>query len=562
MRKSLLYTVALCTFFPALAQAQTAPVAPTFETWKLSGWMENQFRSLGTTCAGGRFKVKNGRSAIPGDVFTQWGAVPPAVWGSQVKIYPTFSLNALFSKVYQSAPNGPMTETGSIPFPWGSDGPPLMSRDLAQASRAHNCATLMSGRLDSSLKIDFIGINAALEASRSDERSETAFLYAGKMNSPLAAAMGLGDAIFDKLPLSRFTVLLSIWDWYKNRPELVSASNANTLWVEDAVSGLAVYRASGLTQNSMLSGNGGFGLSLPFLKVGGDAEVNGTIGVKSRFQNFSVAVWDSTPRINLKPPSWIAGELEKRAEFDKGSGNPVRTDGEAFNYTIDIRHIPPAFCQAYWTHRAPAVSNNQPAYNLVSTESVTTEDRTVCRFVFRVTPPAESTNGEIAITPALVSRIVLPGGAAPIDLVLTPPPTFTVADGRSEFRPLVNGSLTPLTLPVGAQSIPGQANYMIVARDRAVVGVYTTVEAMTITCGSKTAVVNGSFTFKADSSPEAVQIAYTLPVTLFQGVAAGATVGCTAAMAQGPLRIITGQSTISVRLPAYPFEVTVAKPAV
>lgn len=471
------------------AQTDAPPAAPAVSNQQnLRPWMEAQFLRVGQSCFN-RFRARDNRTVIPADVLL-WGSIQSRL-DTPYTVHNGASLNSLFARVYR-VNNGRREPVGQeIGITWASSVPPVVYEQTASAQRRHNCTTMLSANARTELRLDVAEIRAALEASMTNNSSLTAFVYSGRMISPIAASTNLVTTV-TRTPngIAPFGVLASIWNWYNVNRDMIDAGTAGNLRIINELQGVAFYQVTGLNQTGYLNASASAAGS--FLVFSASAGAQGQVqqSITGTVNDFAVAL-SAIPEqayTRLPGPAEIAANATERVDF-RPAATDVRVEGPGnFRYAVDLYDLPQAYCnQSVWSLSPP--EGTVAARGQLRLTEVRTADAAgveVCRFTVNVTPPATpSTVVEIPL--AVKWSIVAPTqNATAIDLVLAPRETISVPDYRASITIGNAAGPNAIVIPAaGDAAIAVPLTYWLLeTQGRRAAGLVPTSARLRLTCGT------------------------------------------------------------------------------
>jgi hypothetical protein len=431
----------------ALALAGAAPVWPPEPNDRalLSAWMDAYFQRIQTACQIKLKPKKKGASLVPDDV-RGWQALQQH-WDETVTVQPQASLNNLFATVYRRNSDTFTALPNPLGVTWGTSSGPILYLERDQARRQHNCVTLLATRADAKLGLSIVDVQGALSSAYDRSGTLTTFLYSGTMVSPLTASLRLNTAVTARPPnVEPFSVLLSIWNWYRTQPDMVPLGDARRLEIYDTIDGVAAQTVSGMTQKSLIEGSARASLIIPFFSAGTAANGSVTGDTSYQVQEFAVARWNGQTRL-LPSAAEVVRSAAVEALFRPAAGNVPGIDtAQPFPFTFELSNVPSAYCSALFWSQQPASFNQSAdmATGTLTSVSPSPDDASMCRFTMDVTPPAKAATG---VTIPLTVRSQLGGAAADAPVLLLAAKPVTIADYRSAF------ALVP---PVGERQLAFQ----------------------------------------------------------------------------------------------------------
>lgn len=415
----------------------------------LSTWSDRHFLDVGKSCFTD-FKPRRRNSTVtPADV-RDWPVVRPH-WNQVVDIYPTSSLDSLFSRVYRRTANG-LDSTGLQPIgiTWGRPGAPIVYLAESNSQREHNCITLISASANIDVNLNPANVQLALKSSVESQFTQTAFAYAGTMISPLTAALGQNSTVTEAPDgISLFSVLLAIWEWYRVHPEMIAVGDLQQLEIYNQVQGLALYRLSGLTQGTLLSGEGSATAAIPFFTGGAEASGSGRIRNQTTIEDYSAAIWRVDQMGRLPTASEVSQRAAMLVQFQPDPTNPTFVDSStAFNISATMVDVPSNYCRTdRWSLiESGANTTASGTFSGLDVRPVSGE-RSQCRFTARFTPP-DAGPGQTVFVLAVKSTLPLISGSERPALVLRTRPVV-LSDYRASL------SLQPGSGPLDVTILPG-----------------------------------------------------------------------------------------------------------
>ena len=391
---------------------------------RLDDWIESQFTAVGSSCVQG-FKVKKNKSVTPSRVL-HWNAVESRL-GQRFRVYPTASVEYLFREVFE-VKNGSLNPIGeTIGVPWSGPLPPVMDGGLSEGRQDYNCVTMLAANGELELKVS--QMQAALAAGTSGQQSQTAFVFAGNMVSPIAWALGKSTTTLADIPgVSTLGVRLALWHWYRNRPTFAARTD---LAIRNKIDGMAFYIVEGLTQETMLKAEGDFRFSLPYLSGKAGAKWNVQREVVGKVKDYSVMLFADVDTATLDSAVELAKRSPVRLQPAPGNISKVEDDGP-FNVSADVADVPPSLCSDdFWKLDGTGPSGNRASLDdLRVTYEQTSGDTYVCRFTARAKPPAPG-GSTVVIALPVVSEIQLDKSSVLGFRMRLP--EFAITDTRASF---------------------------------------------------------------------------------------------------------------------------------
>lgn len=510
---------------PAAAPTATPPGErqPIVQS-RLDLWMERHFEAVAGAC---NLRKRAQDSYIPPAV-RAWdgleGRAQTNVW-----IAPTDSLEALFSRVYQTGSGTPTLLSQPLGLSSGVGEPmryPLRSR----SSIAHNCVTLLAATTEGGFNLSFGGrggLEAGLRYATSNPSNLSAHFYSGEMISPLAVSLGDTRVPVRPRGMARLDGLLAMWSWYAamNNPAVTTAGEGNQLYTIRDITGLAAYRVRGQTQSRLLRGSVGGGFNLLFIRVGGEATGNLEETVSQDDLSYSVAFWGQNT-LTLMRPSALARELGDLlvATLVASSPQPIENDSP-FEVSWDTAAIPQAMCEQRWESGTRQVRNAPAAVSAPRTAWIA--DGARCRFSVQVTPPT-APGTQFVVAPAMKSSIPATGTPASYDLVLQPP-ELVIPDYRGSV-----GFYDPSVAPEFVLGGSGAATtikltYPIREQDGRTVNQISLIPPPNVTCDQQVAAIlssRASPISRTAGSVATIEIEYQIPNSVIGTLEAGGRRSC------------------------------------
>lgn len=358
----------------------------------LKQWLGEQFQSVARSCLPLSATNQAPERYIPADVRT-WDTFANQMDAS-VPIYSLDSLGSYFSAIYLRGDGGALSRAGQ---PLGvtyaeNEATALYSR-RASSTLQHNCSTMLtaSGNIDIPLSASVF--RAAMSTSATESRSQSIFLYSGRIVSPVAAALGLTSTEVDRRPnVDRFSVYLAGWHWYRLHPGMADDGNTDRLEITHMVDAAAAYRVSGLTQATLMSGNARVAAAVPFLSAAAEASGNAGWNAQTNNRGFGVAILHRPPGGATFPgPRRLSAEAPLLASVTPAAGNAAVIDGpQPIQWSADLSGVPTAYCdRLFWQLTA---TPDQPSDFSFSNFDVrpAPEGVRVCRFTVRATPASNA----------------------------------------------------------------------------------------------------------------------------------------------------------------------------
>lgn len=453
MKRDLTVAGVAISFLSVFGSAHAAQPARQGDT--LRSYLESHFSEVGTSCLpnAGRnrrwwppFRQGDNREAsfIPRDVL-RWSILQEHM-DEPVKVRTTQSVNSVFAEVlWRDLSDGTVDQRSAgqpLGITWGGPSDPILYQQVSHARRQHNCITLLGGNADVTAELPGASLRMALEATTTRQDSQTIFLYGGVMVSPIAAVLGLNTTAVDApAGVSPFAVSIAIWHWYDQHPDLLARAGQRELVIRNQVEGLALYKVTGLTQSTLLSGLGSGGISLPFFGVQAQANASSDGSVQGLRRDYSAALWeDGSTYIALPSPEAVIREVQSSAVLLPviPQGLAVEND-RSLSLSVDLVDLPTAYCRGAFWELDPVLEATDPSLGANGNLSVAPDNATRrCRFTVDVTPPDKQRPDPSAMKVVFRIRtrgsvsIGAAGSAVPRHAVLTSPP-ISIPDLRADI---------------------------------------------------------------------------------------------------------------------------------
>ncbi|MBA4804591.1 MAG: hypothetical protein H2038_08090 [Brevundimonas sp.] len=483
-------TALACVIVAACLGLASESRAQESEQRRLGDWIEEHFRVVGRSCFAGFRPARSNGTVVPEDI-RNWQLLRDR-WNESVTVYGNDSLDSIFSQVHRRVDG---RYTGEPLYRIGASAErssPIFYALQGNATRQHNCATMLAASANTELRLDLAQVKLALSANVDQNRAQTAYAYAGRMVSPLAIALGLNPTTPDVAgPIPRFRAFMSLWDWYRISPGMIDAADRRELEIYSQVDGAALYRTEGLTQNAILSGAVNVSSVVPFLSGRGGGSGSLRAGLEGANFEYAVAYWGLPTPARLPTASEVARRAAQLARFTPASSNPVGVESAApFAYSLDLADLPSNYCrQDYWELAAQAGrAGSATATRVEVQEQRVAPGPSVCRFTFHFTPAAEAA-ASVSLAPAVKSVIRRPDGTT-AELLLAPPPV-SLPDFRSSVAlraaTLARRIAVPADDAAAAPVIP--MTFAVVERTtgRRASGVVSGSTHLTLSCGGQPA---------------------------------------------------------------------------
>lgn len=434
-------------------------------------WLQRVFgrnRSRQAPPNGADRDAANAAYHVPSDI-SNWSVIrdinrdasgPRSHEGSKVRVWPTSSLNALFTVVRRSSDNGivPTAADSVIGDPigvtWSSTNPPLLYQQESSLRREHNCVTLLTAEAGLAANLSADELRATLSTNVSSDRAQTAFAYAGVIESPITAALGLNTTIVDApAGLDPFSVMMALWNWHQQNSD---EPNPEKFVIRSRISGLALYRVAGLTQNAVLRGQAGLNVRIPFLTS--ESSVNGLTENRTvvRLEEFSVADWtpENEGYVPLPGPAQLASMIALSARINPVLAESVEIaqDNQPLNLGYDVLGVPTAYCQRrLWKAEAAADDNRFTQPEILQAGPVPGDERR-CRFTISVQPTPVLPNTDRSQAASLPIHLNLKWGeAVRRETLILDLPVVSVPDRRAPIS-LVANSIGVIEIPSGSDT--------------------------------------------------------------------------------------------------------------
>lgn len=337
----------------------------------------------------------------PSDI-TQWSAIrhlPPG----NVRVRPTSSLNAVFAGVYDKSTHTPVGSP--IGVTWGGPSAPLLYQQESSLRREHNCVTLLTAESGMTANMSVADIRAALTANTSSDRSQTAFAYAGVMVSPITAALGLNTTVVDApAGVDPFGIMMAIWQWHA----VNSGTDEAKLVIRNDIQGLALYRTTGLTQNTLLRGEAGLNVALPFVSAHAEATGMTRSRANIRVEEFAVADWTPSNQgyVPLPTVERLIDMMTGTATFSPVIAPSARIEDhrQPVSFAYDLPGVPSAYCRTtLWTASLVNADDENFSGAALTQAGPVQGDERRCRFSVTVTAK-DRRNTPAALPAALTLR--------------------------------------------------------------------------------------------------------------------------------------------------------------
>lgn len=418
----MLMRVAIAILTAALASS-VATEASAQTPRPLRQWLGEQFQSVARSCLPLSATNQAPERYIPADVRV-WDTFSGRL-DTSVPIYSLDSLGSYFSTIYLRGDGDALSRAGQ---PLGvtyaeNEATALYSR-RASSTLQHNCSTMLtaSGNIDIPLSASVF--RAAMSTSATESRSQSIFLYSGRIVSPVAAALDLTSTEVDRRPnVDRFSVYLAGWHWYRIHPNMAVAGNTDRLEITHMIDAAAAYRVSGLTQATLMSGNARVGASVPFLSAAAEASGNAGWNAQSNNKGFGVAILNRPAGGATFPgPLRLSAEAPLLASVTPVATNAAFIDGpQPIQWSADMSGVPTAYCdRLFW--QLTATPNHASDFILSNFDvRPAPEGVRVCRFTVRAAPAPNAVSNVARLAFSVSSSI--PGVTADV----APPMTISVA---------------------------------------------------------------------------------------------------------------------------------------
>ncbi len=528
---------------------------PASVSVKLKDWMNARFLEVGRSCFEG-FKAKPNKTVIPRNVL-DWG-VMASNGDKVVTSYDGQSVDTLFTTVYLN--NGGTTAplAGEIGATWPVTLAPILAERYDPARRQHNCVTMLSANAKVDADIGVAGIQAALEGSTKNDSSLTLFAYGGRILSPVVSVLSPSSVTARPKGVSPFAIHLAVWQWYRAHPNQVPNGASGNLGLRGEVEGIATMRLRGLTQESILKGNGDLKTALFF--VNAEAGAEGSISTKTTADDarFAVAIWRDS-FVPLMSAAGIAANAPAFRQFVPATDNPTEvSSANAFDYAIDLLDVPSAYCDGnFWKQKSVTPTGRQATVALLDVAPVVVAEQQRCRFKLAVTP-ASTPSDQVEIPFTLETRVpaVSGGSDTVMELPLRSPVTLPDRRANMTFRPAQGQS--SIVLP--AVSAPdGRSQFTLTyplkqeGAQRAS-GVVNGSPDVTMTCGAAQAqsVLLGSGSVVLSTANDVYDLALKIdvPNAIFGDLRQGSSAQCTID-GKLTLRLAGSSATVALTLPSF-----------
>lgn len=522
---------------PAITKAQT-PAPATSATSTLRDWLESRFTDMGRNCLGDKFKLRKKGSAVPSEVL-RWGAIQSYL-GQASTIYPTSSMSSVLAQPVilddgvAKAFGGPLTVT------WPVLLAPTLEAGYSEGRRVQNCSMLVTGNAD--LKVDVPIVRAALDASHSNNTATTNYLYAGRVISPFAWAIAGGGSPTSTPPISRFSILLGIWDWYRRNP---AAATRTDIALRSQVDGLAIYSVQGVTQQTLLSGDADVRFGMPFLSGGASSRGTAGFNVTGDVKEYASVVMRDHDYAWLPGATQIAKLARELRRVQPSADNPTATDGTPFRYAIDVQDVPRSMCDtAQW---APTIAVQEFGARAL--------DSGACRFEGLITP-GPSTEATFPVAFGVESMIP---ATSPVQLTLSAAPASLTDERALLSLNIVQIPMVTLGAPGAAEPVSIPMNFAIVERGSAsALALSKNESALRLLCvdAPPAALVIERFSLQRDSSDQAsLLLVAQAPASAFAGTTASSSVHCQVDGTVSVRRRLNGViGSQQIRLPSVAFD--------
>lgn len=418
--------IAMAVGWPTAAAAQ--------ESRPLNRWLGEQFLTVARTCLPASSTNLAPERYIPADV-RSWDTFANRL-EQNVPIYSLDSLGSYFSNIYLRGDNGSLSRNGMQPLgvTYAENEATALYSRTASGIRQHNCSTMLSASGDINIPLSANVFRAAINTSVTESRSQSIYLYSGRIVSPVAAALGLASTEVDRRPnVDRFSVYLAAWNWYRLHPSMVEPGNQARLEITRVIDGAAAYRMTGLTQAVLMSGNARIGAAIPFVSASAEASGSGNASIRQNTAGFGVAVLNRHPGATFPGAVRLSADAPLLANVTPVATNPTSIDGaQPIQWSADLSGVPTAYCdRIFWQLAAAPNRANTFDYSNFTVQPAP-EGARVCRFTVRATPTANATSNVARLAFSVSTSI--PGVGADVAPPLTIPLASTdIADYRASI---------------------------------------------------------------------------------------------------------------------------------
>jgi hypothetical protein len=392
----------------ASAAAESTP--PT-----LRAWLEDEFFTVGKSCLTDLKRPGKGKTAVPSDVLTM--ATIARNLDSLPKISPETSVRGLFAEVYK---DGARTDYQPIATAFNESSSYILYENRSNLTIAHNCTTMFSGAASTDFRLNTEQLRIALSSSYNTNVTETGYVYAGRLVSPITRTLNLNSSAVDAPSIDHLAVWLSLWHFYRTNPAAIA--DAPRLQLLNEFDGVAMLRYRKLNQTTLLNGVGSVGLSVPFFAATAKADASANIRQAANNASFSIAYWLPT-YVPLPSPGSVIDAVPRLARFVSVGDNPKNfVDGVMRSFAWDVSGVPSAYCTPLiWNLVVASGSQTSETARVANLSTTPTPDvAQSCRFRVDVTPPsAVSSSGAINVTLNLVSTLPTIQGARKLELKLS-----------------------------------------------------------------------------------------------------------------------------------------------
>ena len=496
---------------------ETAYVLPETGRIKLRHWLNHQFTEVGSSCVAQYALRAPGDAATPRNI-QRWGPVARR-WDKEVTVYDSSSLGDLFSRVYRQdqiaadTDRTPENRYQPIGITYPQSAGTILYLNRSSLRRTHNCSTILAAGARANMRLTLVDLNAALEASTSRTETETAFAYAGTMVSPVTASLGRNTTAVDApANVSTFSVLLALWNWYRNHPDAVEAGREAKLLLLNQIDGMAMSRVSGLTQRAMLTGSASIEGSVPFLSARASASGTTQADTTAALEDYSIAVWN-TSFVPMPRPSEIAAQAARIASFSPADGVPQVVDGSAFAYSVDLANLSSNYCQAtQWTLKSAAQTTSAATLTRFTMQPVPGSPLR-CRISMSAIAPAKTT-GNVEIAFSLESTAL----NVETPLILQTP-SFNIRDQRAAISLSRASGPALINFPDNSKTdpVPVTLRVPIVGE---VEGIISSSSVVSVGCGSDTATPISAADLEVDLEGNVLTVEINMPYDVLSTPAA------------------------------------------
>lgn len=452
--------------------AQDRPSQPESASITLQQWLDGEFSAVVQNCTGlTQLRRRSGNapvSAIPGPVRENLANRLTAT----VESYPDRKLTTLFATVW-SANNGangqpatysPQPRFLGLNFAIEEDRIPFAG--MSNIQHTHTCSSVLGFaiRANGELKLSAAEIKSALESTFENTSTLSVSMSSGRFFSPVPVVLGIAPEV-QRPTIDAFATYMAVWDWYAVSP--VRAGQRN--YIIERIDGVARYRYSGLTMDTMTTASAGASSGLlgfsASLEGSGRVSANGATDINNfqivRFSGPDTMQWAELPTVET-----VAARAANTAHFvplpEEASRGPI-VNTQPYRLAHRISGIPTGLCnEARWT--ATNVSN----FRMSTRDDAEGQNGQVCVLTSDYTPPTTpEDDGSLSVQYSITTTFPASSpSVAGRDLVLRVPATpVEVADARSRLAfDFFSGTLLGAPATDTSVRVSGNLRYRIVER--------------------------------------------------------------------------------------------------